>query len=137
MLGSEFELERQFFDNDESFLRPNIVIFEQKLACSECQEQGWHQKFSDRGADSSDKGAKISFQGIVNAKNLRKNSFSRSDGGLVCSDRGARAPSSPPLAPPLVRSRYRHAPITIQVVMITHFKQCKVKTIAALEWINS
>ena len=33
------------------------------MACSEYQGQGWHQKFSDRGADSSDKGAKIRLPG--------------------------------------------------------------------------
>ena len=55
-----------------------------------------------QGADSSDKGAKNGFQGIVNAKNLRQNSLSPSDGGLTCSDRGTIAPSSHPLAPSLV-----------------------------------
>ena len=47
-------------------------------------------------------GLKYGFQGIVNAKNLRQNSFSSSGGGLACSDMGAIAPSSPPLALPLV-----------------------------------
>ena len=39
-----------------------------------------------RGADSSNKGAKIWFQGTVNARNLRKNRYSSSNGGLGCSD---------------------------------------------------
>ena len=50
--------------------------------------QGWRQDFSDGGADSSDKEAKIWFQSTINAKNLRKNRYSPSDGGLVCSDGG-------------------------------------------------
>ena len=34
-----------------------------------------------RGADFSNEGAKCGFQGTITAKNLRKNSFSPSDGG--------------------------------------------------------
>ena len=33
-------------------------------------------------------GAKHGFQGTINAKNLRENRFSSSDGGLACSDGG-------------------------------------------------
>ena len=55
------------------------------------------------GADSSDEGLKYGFEGTINAENLRRNSFLLSDGGLACSDDGAVAPSSPPLAPPPVQ----------------------------------
>ena len=34
------------------------------------------------------RGLKYDFQGTINAKNLRKNRFSPSDGGLACSDGG-------------------------------------------------
>ena len=54
--------------------------------------QGWRKEFSDGGADSSDEGAKICFQGTINAINLRKNRFSPSDEGLACFDEGAIAP---------------------------------------------
>ena len=63
--------------------------------------QGWRQEFSDRGMTLPTRGLKYDFQGIVNAKSLRQNSFSPSDRGLECFDRGAIASSSPPLAPPL------------------------------------
>ena len=70
--------------------------------------QGWRQVFSDRGAESSDEGAKVRLSGSVNAKNLRQNSFSPSDGGLACSNRGAIAPSSPPLVPPLISAKQKN-----------------------------
>ena len=41
-----------------------------------------------QGAESSDRGLKYGFQGTTNAKNLRQNGFSPSDGGLACSDWG-------------------------------------------------
>ena len=34
------------------------------------------------------RGLKYDFQGTINAKNLRKNRLSPSDGGLACSDGG-------------------------------------------------
>ena len=37
--------------------------------------QGWRQEFSDRGLTLPMRGLKYCFQGIVNAKNLRQNSF--------------------------------------------------------------
>ena len=39
------------------------------------------------------RGLKYGFQGVVNAKNVRENSFLLSDEGLACSDRGAISPS--------------------------------------------
>ena len=48
------------------------------------------------------RGLKYGFQGIVNAKNLRQNSFSPSDRGASMFRLGAIAPSSPPLVPLLV-----------------------------------
>ena len=50
--------------------------------------QGWRKEFSNRGLTLPTRGLKYGYQGIVNAKNLRQNSFSSSDGGLACSDRG-------------------------------------------------
>ena len=47
------------------------------------------------------RGQRCGFQGTVNAKSIRKSHFSPSSGGLACSDRGAIAPSSPTLVPPL------------------------------------
>ena len=41
-----------------------------------------------RGADSFSEGLKYGFLGTINAKNLRKNRVSPSDGGLSCSDGG-------------------------------------------------
>ena len=38
------------------------------------------------------RGLKYGFQGTINAKNLQKNCFSSSDGGLACSNGGAIAP---------------------------------------------
>ena len=63
--------------------------------------QGWRQEFSDGGLTLLTRGLKYGFQGTKNAKNLRKNRCSLSDGGLACSDGGGITPSSPPLAPPL------------------------------------
>ena len=50
--------------------------------------QGWCQEFSDRGTDSSDKGAKIRLSGYCKCQKSPKNSFSPSDEGLACSGRG-------------------------------------------------
>ena len=50
--------------------------------------QGWRQEFSDRGPTLPTRGLNCGFQGIVNAKNVRQNSFSPSERGLACSDRG-------------------------------------------------
>ena len=43
--------------------------------------QGWRQEFSDRELTLPTRGLKYGFQGIVNAKNLRKNSFDLPKGG--------------------------------------------------------
>ena len=59
------------------------------------RREGWRQEFSDGGLTLPARGLKYGFQGILNAKNLRKNRLSPSDGGAI-------APSSPPLAPPLI-----------------------------------
>ena len=59
------------------------------------------QTLFNQGLTLPTRGLRYGFQGIVNAKNLRENSFSPSDGGLASSDREAIAPSNPPLAPPL------------------------------------
>ena len=53
---------------------------------------GWRQEFSDGGLTLSTRGLKYGFQGTINAKNLQKNRFSPSDGGLPCSDKGTIAP---------------------------------------------
>ena len=47
--------------------------------------QGWHQKISDEGADSSNEGTKIWFSGYYKYKKSPKNRSCSSDGGLVCS----------------------------------------------------
>ena len=52
------------------------------------KSQGWRQEFSDGGLIRPTRGLKYSFQGTINAKNLRKNCFPPSDGGLACSDGG-------------------------------------------------
>ena len=48
-------------------------------------------------------GLKYSFQGSINPRNLRKDGFSSSDGGLACSD-GRLYPPSPPMVIPLFSS---------------------------------
>ena len=63
--------------------------------------RGGARNFPTGGLTLPTRRLKYDFQGIVNAKNLRQNSLSPSDGGLACSDRGAIATSSPPLEPPL------------------------------------
>ena len=50
--------------------------------------QGWRQEFSDGGLTLPTRELKYGFQGTINAKILRKNRFSPSDGGLACSDEG-------------------------------------------------
>ena len=52
------------------------------------KKQGWHLEFSNRGAESSNEGAKIWFSGYYKCQNLQKHCFSPSDIGLACSDRG-------------------------------------------------
>ena len=51
-------------------------------------KQGWRQEFSDGGLTLPTRGLICGFQGTTNAKNLRKNRFSPSDGGLACSNGG-------------------------------------------------
>ena len=63
--------------------------------------RGGDRNFPTRRLTLPTRRLKYGFQGIVSAKNLRQTSSSPSDGGLACSDKGAIAPSSPPLAPPL------------------------------------
>ena len=53
-----------------------------------CWIQGWRQEFSDGGLTLPTRGLKHGFQGTINAKNLRKNRLSLSDGRLACSDGG-------------------------------------------------
>ena len=43
--------------------------------------QGWRQEFSDGGLTLPMSGLKYGFQGAINAKNLRQNRFSPSQGG--------------------------------------------------------
>ena len=50
--------------------------------------QGWRQEFSDGGLTLPTRGQKYGFQDTINAKNLRKNCASPSDGGLACADGG-------------------------------------------------
>ena len=52
------------------------------------QNRGGTKNFPTGGLTLPTRGLKHCFQGIVNAKNLRKTSFSPSDGGIACSDRG-------------------------------------------------
>ena len=54
--------------------------------------QGWRQELSDGGLTLPTRGLKYGFQGTINAKNLPKNRFSPSDGGLAFSNEGAIAP---------------------------------------------
>ena len=51
--------------------------------------QGWRQEFSDEGMTPPTRGLKYGFQGTINAKNLRKNRVSPSDGGATMFRRGA------------------------------------------------
>ena len=44
-------------------------------------KQGWRQEFSDGGLTLPTRGLEYSFQGTINAINLRKSHFSPSDGG--------------------------------------------------------
>ena len=48
-----------------------------------CSFQGWRQEFSDGGLNLTTMGLKYSFHGTINAKNLRKNRFSPSDGASM------------------------------------------------------
>ena len=50
--------------------------------------RGGVRNFPTGGLTRPTRGLKYGFQGIVNFKILRQNSFSPSDGGLACSDRG-------------------------------------------------
>ena len=50
--------------------------------------RGGARNFPTGGLTRPTRGLKYGFQGIVNAKNLRQNSFSPSYGGLPCSNRG-------------------------------------------------
>ena len=52
------------------------------------REQGLLQEFSDGGLTLPMRGLECGFQGAINARNLRKNCFSSSDGWLACSDWG-------------------------------------------------
>ena len=54
--------------------------------------QWWRQEFSDGGLTLPTRGIKYNLQGAINAKNVRKNRVSPSDGGLGCSNEGAIAP---------------------------------------------
>ena len=74
----------------------SFIVFDQPI------DQGLRQEFSDRGLTLPTRGLKYGLQGIVNAKNLRQNTFSPSDGGPACSDRGTIVPSSPPGATPAI-----------------------------------
>ena len=58
---------------------------------------GWRQEFSDGGLTLPTRGLKWGFRGTIDAKNLRKNRFSPSNGGLACSDEGAIAPGATPV----------------------------------------
>ena len=51
-------------------------------------DRGGARNFPRGGLTPPTRGLKFGFQGSVNAKNLRQNSFSPSDGRLACSDRG-------------------------------------------------
>ena len=68
-----------------SFTDEILSCFENLISCFHSfvsgSDQGWRQEFSDGGL-TSDEGAKYGFQGTKNAKNLRKNRCSPSDGGL-------------------------------------------------------
>ena len=64
--------------------------------------QGWRQDFSDGGLTLPTRGLKYGFQGTINAKNLRKNCVSPSDGGLACSD-GGYSPQALPWRHPCPR----------------------------------
>jgi len=55
-------------------------------------------EIADRGADSSDKGAKLPLTGHYNCEKSLKKSFSSSDRGLARSE-GVIIPSRPPLVP--------------------------------------
>ena len=50
--------------------------------------KGGARNFPTGGLTIPTRGLKYGFQSIVNAKHLRQTSFSPSDGGLTCSERG-------------------------------------------------
>ena len=54
-----------------------------------------------QGADSSDEGAKIRLSGYCKCQKSPTKELFTFRRGVACSDRGATAPSSPPLAPTL------------------------------------
>ena len=64
------------------------MVFQVQLNFPDIGGRGGARNFPTGGLTLPTKGLKYGFQGIVNAKNLRQNSFSPSDGGLACSDRG-------------------------------------------------
>ena len=79
----------------------------------------WRQKFSDRGAGASDRGAKMTEKWCFRALFCQISSdenpeFPPTDGGARCLRRGAVAPPSPPLAPPLVGSQSKLLPLDFQ-----------------------
>ena len=61
---------------------------EMGFSLSSLQSRGGARNFPTGGLTLPTRVLKYGFQGIVNAKNLRQNDFSPSDGGLGRSDRG-------------------------------------------------
>ena len=72
--------------------------------------RGGARNFPTGGLTLPTRGLKYGFQGIVNAKNFLQNSFSPSDVGASMFRQGAIAPSSPPLAPPLILGHHHIFP---------------------------
>ena len=71
-----------------------LVCFYLIITYLEAREagQGWRQDFLTGGLTLPTRGLKYGFQGALNAKNLRKNRFSFSDGGGSMLRLGAIAP---------------------------------------------
>ena len=68
----------------------------------------WRQEFSDGGLILPTRGLKYGFQGTINAKNLRKIAFHLPTGASMLRP-GSYSSPSPPLVPPLFRSKPNHS----------------------------
>ena len=79
------ESSREMFEHSQNFHSAFLFLLG---VVERSRKQGWHQEFSDGGLTLPMRGLKYGLQGTINAKNLRKNCFSRSEGGLACSDGG-------------------------------------------------
>ena len=91
-----------FIDSEKVHLQAALWLKYTKVPSLDetCALQGWRQEFSDGGLTLPTEELRYGFQGTIDAKNLRRNGFSPSDGGASMLRRGLYPPS-PPLVPPL------------------------------------